>query len=240
MSWFKNWFDSPYYHVLYKERDNQEAKLFIDNLIKKLNLKQGNKLIDIACGKGRHANYFNKKGMHVVGIDLSQNSIAIAKQYENDSLSFNIHDMRKVFKENYFNIGVNLFTSFGYFKNKKDNSKALDAMARNLKKDGLLIIDFMNVKKVITNLIPKEEKIINSIKFNIKKQVKGEYIIKEITITDGYIKQKFQEKVTIIDLAEFNNLITTSGLKIINTFGNYKLEDFNALTSERLILICKK
>ena len=76
MSWFVNWFDSPYYHLLYKNRDEKEAQVFIDNLIEKLQLKKGSKLIDIACGKGRHATYFNKKGMNVVGVDLSKNSIA--------------------------------------------------------------------------------------------------------------------------------------------------------------------
>ena len=61
MSWFATWFDSPYYHLLYKNRDEKEAQVFIDNLIEKLQLKKGSKLIDIACGKGRHATYFNKK-----------------------------------------------------------------------------------------------------------------------------------------------------------------------------------
>ena len=153
MSWFATWFDSPYYHLLYKNRDEKEAQVFIDNLIEKLQLKKGSKLIDIACGKGRHATYFNKKGMNVVGVDLSPNSIASAKQNENNNLQFSVHDMREVYKENHFDIVTNLFTSFGYFENKDDEQKAINAMAENLKTDGVLIIDFMNIKKVIANLI---------------------------------------------------------------------------------------
>ena len=61
MSWFANWFDSPYYHTLYKNRDEREAQVFIDNLINYLQILKGSKLIDIACGKGRHAKYFNQK-----------------------------------------------------------------------------------------------------------------------------------------------------------------------------------
>ena len=79
MSWFANWFDSPYYHLLYKNRDEKEAQVFIDNLMQYLQIPQGSKLIDIACGKGRHAIYFNKKGMDVIGVDLSFNSISYAK-----------------------------------------------------------------------------------------------------------------------------------------------------------------
>ena len=83
MNWYTDWFNSTYYHVLYKNRDVKEAQSFIDNLISKLQLRKTSNLIDIACGKGRHASYFNSKGMNVLGIDLSPKSIASAKQNEN-------------------------------------------------------------------------------------------------------------------------------------------------------------
>jgi len=240
MSWFSNWFDSPYYHILYKNRDDKEAKLFIDNLVQHLQIPKGSKIIDIACGKGRHATYFNKQGMDVVGVDLSKNSISTAKQFENSSLVFDVHDMCEVYKDTHFDIATNLFTSFGYFDNENDNLNAINSISKNLKEEGILIIDFMNVKKVITNLLSSEQKRIDGIVFNINRKVEEGYIIKDIAITDGTKKQKYQEKVKAITLANFTELISKSGLKIIDIFGNYKLEDFNVLTSDRLILICKK
>ncbi len=240
MSWFATWFDSPYYHLLYKNRDEKEAQVFIDNLIEKLQLKKGSKLIDIACGKGRHATYFNKKGMNVVGVDLSLNSIASAKQNENNNLQFFVHDMRKVYKENHFDIVTNLFTSFGYFENKDDEQKAINAMAENLKSDGILIIDFMNIKKIIANLISSEKKTIDGIIFNIKRSVQNNHIIKDIEIIDDNETQHFQEKVKAITLADFSAFVSNVGLNIIDIFGNYKLDDFDATISDRLILICKK
>ena len=240
MSWFANWFDSSYYHILYKNRDEKEAELFIENLITKLQIKKGSKLIDIACGKGRHATYFNKKGLDVIGIDLSKNSIATAKQFENSSLMFDVHDMREVYKENHFDIAINLFTSFGYFDNDQDEQKTMGAMASNLKSGGLLIIDFMNVKKSITNLIASEQKIIDRITFDISRKVVNQHIIKSIYITDSKTKHYFQEKVKALTLADFSDFITNAELKIIDIFGNYKLKEFNAQTSDRLILICKK
>ena len=240
MSWFANWFDSPYYHLLYKNRDEKEAQVFIDNLIEKLQLKKGSKLIDIACGKGRHATYFNKKGMNVVGVDLSPNSIASAKQNENNNLQFSVHDMREVYKENHFDIVTNLFTSFGYFENKDDEQKAINAMVENLKSDGVLIIDFMNIKKIIANLISSEKKTIDGITFNIKRSVQNNHIIKDIEIIDDNETQHFQEKVKAITLADFSAFVSNVGLNIIDIFGNYKLDDFDATISDRLILICKK
>ena len=240
MSWFVNWFDSPYYHTLYKNRDEKEAQVFIDNLISHLQIPKGSKLIDIACGKGRHAKYFNKKGMNVKGVDLSTNSIAFAKKDENSTLQFAVHDMREIYQENSFDVVTNLFTSFGYFEKEEDEQKAITAMANNLNSEGILIVDFMNVKKVIANLVLNEQKVIDKITFNIKRKVESGHIIKDIEIIDSSKKQKFQEKVKAITLADFSEFISGAGLKIIDIFGNYKLEDFNATSSDRLILICKK
>ena len=240
MSWFAHWFDSPYYHTLYKNRDEKEAQVFIDYLIDYLQIPKGSKLIDIACGKGRHAKYFNKKGMDVVGVDLSQNSINAAKKDENKNLQFSAHDMRENYQENAFDVVTNLFTSFGYFENNKDEQKAINAMANNLKKEGILIIDFMNAKKVIANLVLNEQKTINNIQFDITRQVKDGFMLKDIRITDGKEQQQFQEKVKAITLADYSEFITNAGLKIIDIFGNYKLDNFDEKISDRLILICKK
>ena len=240
MSWFADWFDSPYYHSLYKNRDEREAQIFIDNLIDYLQIPKGSKLIDIACGKGRHAKYFNQKGMDVVGVDLSLNSIKTAKKDENKNLQFSLHDMRENYQEDTFDVVTNLFTSFGYFEDNKDEQKVINAMASNLKKEGLLIIDFMNAKKVIANLVLNEKKKIDGIQFDIIRQVKDGYILKDICITDGKEQQQFQEKVKAITLADYSEFIANAGLKIIDIFGNYKLDDFDEKISDRLILICKK
>ena len=240
MSWFVNWFDSPYYHALYKNRDEKEAQVFIDNLVHHLQIKKGSKLIDIACGKGRHATYFNSLEFDVVGVDLSPNSIASAKKNENNTLQFAVHDMREVYRKNYFDVVTNLFTSFGYFEKDEDEQKAINAMVSNLKVGGVLIIDFMNVKKVISNLVASEQKTIDDITFDIRRKMENKHIIKDIHIIEGTIQEHFQEKVKALTLADFSNFISSANLRIIDIFGNYKLEDFNASNSDRLIIIAKK
>ena len=240
MSWFANWFDSPYYHTLYKNRDEKEAQVFIDNLVQHLQAPKGSTLIDIACGKGRHATYFNSLGLDVVGVDLSPNSIASATKNENATLQFAVHDMREVYQKNNFDVVTNLFTSFGYFEKDEDEQKAITAMANNLNSEGILIVDFMNVKKVIANLVLNEQKVIEKITFNIKRKVERGHIIKDIEIIDGTEKQHFQEKVKAITLADYSNFISKAELKIIDIFGNYKLDSFDEDTADRLILICKK
>tara|TARA_B110000438_G_scaffold52248_2_gene52496 strand:+ start:2945 stop:3664 length:720 start_codon:yes stop_codon:yes gene_type:complete len=239
MKWFETWFDSKYYHILYKHRDEQEAIKFLDNITQYLNITKG-KILDVGCGKGRHAKYFNELGFNVVGIDLSLNSIAKAKLNETQDLKFYKFDMRNVFKENSFNVVTNLFTSFGYFDNSLDEQKTINAMVKNLKKDGILIIDFMNVKKIINNLVSKESKKINSVEFYITRELKDNYILKNISINDQDLSLKFQEKVHALTLIDFSEMLQKASMSIVDIFGNYNLDDFNASQSERLILIARK
>ena len=70
-TWFETWFDTPYYHQLYCDRNEQEAADFISNLVSFLGLKKGEKLLDMGCGKGRHAKIFHDFGLTVTGVDLS-------------------------------------------------------------------------------------------------------------------------------------------------------------------------
>ena len=240
IDWFYEWFDSKYYHILYKNRDEEEAENFLKNLSKLEFFKKDSKIIDIACGKGRHSLFLSELGYDVIGIDLSKNSIKHAKQFEKENLNFDVADMRKIYKENTFDIALNLFTSFGYFQNKEDDLSVIKSMSENLKDDGILIIDFLNCKKVISNLIKTETKEINGVQFNISRKVEDNFIIKNIEVNHDDEKIYFQEKVKALTKDNFSELLTFAGLQIINTFGNYKLDEFNYQTSDRLIIIAEK
>lgn len=239
-TWFSDWFDSPYYHWLYKSRDEQEAQFFVDNLFKKMQFLPTHSLLDVACGKGRHAKYLNSKGLYVTGIDLSRESIAEAKQYENDKLQFYVQDMRTTFTQNQYDFVLNLFTSFGYFETETENLSAIQAMSTALKKGGKLIIDFFNATKVIRELIPIETKQIDDIAFHITKQLQQNFIIKQIDFEHLEQKYHFEEKVKAIDLAEFSVYFQEAGLHLIETFGDYSLAPYQAQTSDRLIMIAEK
>jgi len=238
--WFENWFDSPYYHLLYQNRDTDEAHHFISNLTAHLQLKPNAKLLDLACGKGRHSIYFSKNNFITTGIDLSAQSIRYAEQFENEFLSFFIHDMRKPFRINYFDVVMNLFTSFGYFENEKDNFRTLQAAAMSLKPGGLLIIDFMNAEKAVKEIQAYEEKKVCDIVFHIQKKIVNQFLVKEINFTDNDEEFYFTESVKTLNLKNFENYFTACGLVLKEHFGSYDLCPFDQDKSERLILIAQK
>jgi len=237
-NWFASWFDTPYYHILYKDRDYEEAQLFMDNITSYLNLPEDAKILDLACGKGRHSVYLNQLGYDVTGADLSQHSINEAKKFSNDTLHFEVHDMREPFEQK-FDAIFNLFTSFGYFENESDNIKTLKAICESLSEYGFGVIDFMNVKKVIENLVPKEVKIVDGIEFHIKRYVIDDYIYKEIDFEDKGERYHFVEKVKALTLQDFEAMMEEAGIYLLDTFGDYKLRKFFKNESERLIMIFK-
>lgn len=238
--WFATWFNSPYYHTLYKDRDLQEAEAFVDALVSYLDLPKGARALDLACGKGRHSLHLRQKGFNVIGLDLSEESIAEAKLHEQDGLEFYEHDMRSLYWHEYFDLVVNLFTSFGYFHNKEDDQQTISSVADSLKQDGLFVLDFMNATKVKTNLVAYEEKTIDNVRFEITRDVENGVIIKRIHVTDGDVELDFEEQVDALELSDFETYLSTAGLELVSTFGNYDLEPFNQQTSDRLILIAQK
>ena len=222
-NWYKSWFDSSYYHILYKDRDNHEAENFISKLFTYLNPSVDVKILDVACGQGRHAIHINKLGFNVDAFDLSENSIATAKLHENKNLHFFVNDIRSSLKLNHYDLAFNLFTSFGYFSEESDNYLSIEAIAKSLNGKGLLVIDFMNINKVANNLVPTETKTINGICFNIDREIKNGFIIKNISFSDKGRKFSYQEKVKAISLADFERYFKTAGLKLTTTFGDYNL-----------------
>lgn len=237
-NWYSSWFDTPYYHILYKDRNYREAQVFMDNLTHYLNLPEKAKVLDLACGKGRHSIYLNQLGYDVLGADLSENSIAEASKNSNETLHFKVHDMREPFEEK-FDAIFNLFTSFGYFESDDDNLTTLKAIKESLSEYGFAVIDFMNVPNVIENLVPEEVKTVEEIDFHIKRYLEDGHIFKEIDFEDQGRKYHFTEKVKALTLKDFQDLMDEAGIFLLDIFGDYKLKKFHKTESERLIMIFK-
>lgn len=235
---YNNWFDSKYYHILYKNRNHEEARKFINKIIEHLNLKPKSKILDAGCGKGRHSIEIEKLGHIVTGIDLSKNSIKFAKQFENSNLNFLVHDISKPLNIE-FNVVLNLFTSFGYYEKDKD-LEILLSLEKNLDKNGTGVIDFFNIKNVKDNLVKKEQTTIENIKFKIKRKINKFSVIKEISFEDNSIDYKFKESVNTLSLLDFKNYFNQTNLEIIEIFGDYDLNNFNEIKSPRLIILFKK
>ena len=235
-NWYSEWFDTPYYHILYKDRGDEEAETFMKNLVSFLKLDPGASILDLACGKGRHSVFLNKLGFDVTGVDLSENSIAYAREFANEKLHFHVNCMCHPMKEK-FDAVFNLFTSIGYFEDEEDNFETIVSIKKELKEGGFGVIDFMNVKKVVENLVPAEVKTVKGIDFRITRTVRNGYIIKNIRFEDEGEEHFYIEKVKALTVEDFQEYFRRAGITLLDTFGSYDLQEYDEEQSDRLILV---
>jgi SAM-dependent methyltransferase len=240
--WFKDWFNSPYYHQLYFNRDENEAAAFIDKLIEYLRPAPGSYMLDVACGKGRHSIHLAQKGFDVTGIDLSEESIEEALHYQAQKLHFYKHDMRLPFWINYFDFAFNFFTSFGYFNTRREHDNAIRTIAQSLKQKGCFVLDYLNVHYAEDHLVHQFDKEIDGVNYFITKWFDETHFYKKIVVEDEALEEPLQytEKVAKFSLGDFTEMLAYQGLQIQEVFGDYDFAGYDVRKSPRMIMIAEK
>ena len=241
-AWYKTWFDTPFYHTLYQDRNIAEAQHFLQNLIENFPINPQDRIMDIACGRGRHALYLAEQGFQVTGTDLSPNSISYAQQEakeRNLNAKFYVHDMRQKAQEK-VDVVLNVFTSIGYFDDTSDNTKAVQAFYDNLVDGGIAVIDFLHVPQVQKHWVSDEVVTRGNIEFTLKRTFENDWIKKDISFSYEGKAYAFSESVRALTRTDFEQICSKVGFRIAKVFGNYSLKPFDTKTAERLILVLQK
>ena len=240
--WYKEWFDSEYYHKLYFNRDEQEAQEFINRLLHHLQPAPHSRMLDAGCGRGRHARYLASKGYDVTGIDLSFNSISFANQFETENLHFYQQDMRLPSWINYFDYAFNFFTSFGYFKTRRENEDAIRTLVQNVKPGGILLFDYLNTHYAEEHLVHNEVKTVDGTGYEMHRWHDESHFFKRIIIRDAALEKpvEFTEKVAKLSLGDFTDMLSFYKVQVQEVFGDYALKAYDVKSTPRLIVIGKK
>lgn len=238
--WFESWFDSPYYHSLYANRNDEEAAFFLDHLVDFLQPGGSARFLDAACGKGRHSKYLHDKGFDVLGFDLSIASIEEAQQMAEEGLQFERKDIRKIDYEAEFDYVLNLFTSFGYFDTAEEDQAIVDGFAQALKPGGTVVIDYLNPHWVKDTLTEYEEKEVEGITYEMQRSIEKGIVKKHIRFRHEGEFFEFTEQVKLFELSDFQHLLEKAGLRLSHAKGDYKLDDYQREDSPRLIIFADK
>lgn len=244
--WFAKWFDTKEYHILYGDRDDNEAGELVERLHEKYGLGLTN-ILDAGCGAGRHVLAWSKLAYTVKGFDLSPESIEIAKTKSRKldlSAEFKILDMRSLLavKEwrGAFDLVTNLFTSFGYFENKEDHENVVRGFAHALCPGGMLVMDYLNVNYSQKNMVPEETIEKGAHVFTIKRRLFDGYFQKSISYFDETGgRQTHIEQVRAWTSTELIELLLNFGLRVDNVYGDYELGEHTD-DSPRCILVATK
>ena len=240
--WFKEWFDTSFYHQLYANRNETEASAFVGELMTELQPLPGSLMLDLGCGAGRHAKQLASQGHQVTGLDLAQSSISVAKRTHTPGTQFYRHDMREPFGTSRFDYVFNFFTSFGYFKSHEENNKVINNISNALKERGIFVMDYLNVNYAESQVRSDEQKEIDGIVYHITRWSDSNYFYKKIEIDNLLEEGKFEytEQVEKLRLEDFDILFRKNGLKLRKVFGDYKLGTYDPDFSPRLIMMAEK
>lgn len=238
--WFADWFDTEYYHLLYRNRDDAEAGKFIRSVVDFMQLEKGVQVADIACGKGRHSRVLAGMGFHVHGFDLSGNNIQYARKHASGNEEFTIHDIREPYQIRDISAAFNLFTSFGYFDSRSEDMDALKNIFDILKPNGFFVQDYINGPPVVKKLPHQYEEKCSGVEFKIEKSWKPPFVVKKILVNKANESTEFMEKVKLYKLEEMTEMHTQCGFELVAIFGTYDLSEYEAEVSPRMILVSRK
>lgn len=241
-AWFERSFGSDYM-IVYKHRNWEQAQQEVQRMSGWLELQHNDEVLDIGCGMGRHSLALAELGYRVTGIDLSEALLTEARRHNEDGLIETLlqGDMRELpFEAGSFDATVNLFTSFGYFQDERDNKRVLSEIRRVLRAGGRFLIDFLNPANVERTLVPRSERVdeTSGLRIEETRSITDGWVIKQIRIgaADGSDVRQYEERVRLYPLAWFEAALAEAGLKLEHVYGNYEGGGYDELASKRMIL----
>jgi len=225
--WFEQWFGEEY-HALYPHRDDEDARRAVALIQSVISWRPGDRILDLACGPGRHAAELERLGGHVVGFDLSRAMLRRARDRMRARLVRG--DMRALpFRDGSFALAVNLFTSFGYFLDDGEHRLVVRQVAAALAPGGHFVLDYLNAEQVRRSLQLSEQgkgragggtsERRSGPRVTRRIGPDGRFVIKEIELRGR--ARSFQERVRLYGADDLEALFADAGLRVVARFGDY-------------------
>lgn len=241
--WFEEWFNTEEYLFVYRYRNDEDAKNLFNLILKNIEIDPGARVLDLACGAGRHSILFAKHGFNVTAVDLSENLLNVARKSAEElmlNINFIKSDLRKLNLSERFQLIINLFTSFGYFEADHENERIIKIVVQHLLDNSYFVIDYFNIVNLEKNLIPISYDKVEDAIIKQERIFERNRIVKKITVNTKKSEKIYFESVRAYSKSELSKMITANGLKILNIFGDYLGNAFDENNSSRIIIIAQK
>lgn len=216
--WFEEWFGEEYLH-LYPHRDDADAERMVGLLRRMLPWRTGWRVLDVACGAGRHLAALERAGVVPFGFDLSAALLRRARTATTRPLVR--ADMRRLpFRPRSMDLTVNLFTSFGYFAADEEHTDALGQMLATVRPGGWFVIDFLNAEHVRSSLVPLETASYGDVEVQVRREITADcrFVRKSIRVAGG---RRFEERVRLLGPEDLERMILAHGARLTARYGDY-------------------
>ena len=216
----------------------------VDHFISLLKIKSGASVLDLCCGPGRHSLELARRGFMVTGVDRTKAYLVQARRQakkEGLKIEFVNKDMRRFCRQNSFDVCINLFTSFGYFRNPNDDKKIVKNVYRSLKKNGILLMELMG-REVLARIFKPRDwyPLDDMIVLEERKVCKNWTWIENrwMMIKNGKMKE-FRISHRLYSAAELSSLLKEAGFKKVDVYSDFTGAPYDH-TAKRLILVARK
>jgi SAM-dependent methyltransferase len=243
--WYKDWFSSEEYRIVYKHRNDEDAGQLVELILANINVPAGSEILDMACGIGRHSLAFAKKEYKVTAFDLSKPLLEIARQTADKSalkIDFFNADIRMFGIKKEYDLVCNLFTSFGYFEKDEENFGIgiFENARQHLKQGGWFAFDYLNADYIKEHLNPLTAEKYDDGKIIQRRFIEESRVYKEIIIQKNGVCKTYWESVKLYPPKEILLRLQETGFKIMNILGDYNGGVFVPNISPRLIIFARK
>jgi len=241
--WYETIFDERYPELFGPlEQDPEEE---VARIVELLAIAQGSAVVDLGCGRGRHAIPLSRRGFLVTGVDISEKMLRLARERasrEKVSVEWVREDMREFLRPEAFDAYISLFTSFGYFGD-EESEQVLRNVGRSLKPGGVLLLDLRNAQKGLAGEEDHETlvtvpagRLRLSVTFDrVPGRAHAEH---ELTRSDGIrISSRFDVRIYSED--ELAAMIGRAGMRIRFVHGSLDGAPFSR-GAERMVVIAEK
>jgi SAM-dependent methyltransferase len=232
MSWYETAFRKQYLD-LYYHRDDAAAQGEAAFAARALGVSEGARLLDVACGAGRHARALAARGLRVVGVDLSRDLLAEAANVVRVRA-----DMRLLPFRDAFDAATSFFTSFGYFDD-EGNRQAMRSIATAIRLGGAFLLDFLNAVAVEAHLVPESREERDGRTYHIRRRIDDGRVVKDVVIEEEGLTLSYSESVRLYSHHDLVNLMKNAGLSLVASYGAFDGRDFTT-DAPRCILLAKK
>jgi SAM-dependent methyltransferase len=232
MSWYETAFRKQYLD-LYYHRDEESAKSEASFAARALGLAAESRVVDVACGAGRHARALGAMGFRVVGVDLSRDLLAEAR-----GVARVRGDMRALPFRGAFDAATSFFTSFGYFDD-AGNRAAMESIAGVLRPGGTLLLDFLNAVAVEAHLVPESREERDGRKYWIRRRIEDGRVVKDVVVEEEGLTLSYSESVRLYLHHDLIRLMKGAGLSPIASYGAFDGRDYTT-DAPRCILVARK
>ena len=241
--WFETFFDEVYpelwggWKPFTPERTEREAS-FVGEA---LGLQPPARILDLACGHGRHCLALAKKGFRMVGVDLTQRFLDMGTRAAEEAglqIEWVHQDMRRIEFDEEFDAAINMFGAFGYFEDEGDDLEVLRRIRKALRPGGKFFIDVVNRDSVMARFAPcvvaHEEEGVLAVQERRFDPLTGVNHTTTRVFNNGE-RRDYALNCRLFNLTEMNWFLNRAGLRFLRAYGSYDGDEFERLSHRMLV-----